>query len=239
MSRSGLGIKGRLVVPAPPALAALGVLGLVTVLVLPTVGADLPWETDPPPNATQLAVSGFAVLLLTAGCIWAIARSHGWTRPTALLTLAYLAGISAVKFVLSPASFHNEPDAELSEYLWLGVAVMVLYVAALVAVYRVVPRAEEGNWSPMWKPGAVAGVLAFALVTRYVAALVFGRDLGDYLGDVFRGGGLWLAALLAGSTLAAIEAFRRPDGANAFRAGVAIVVIYHGLWVVYMLRLFD
>ncbi len=226
-------------VPAPPALAALGVVGLVAVLALPSIAADLPWETDPEPNATQLAVTGFAVFLLTTGCVWAIARSQGWTRRTALLTLAYLAGITAVKFVLSPASFHNEPEAELAEYLWLGVGVMVLYIAALVVLYRLVPvtRAREG--SSAWKAGAVAGVLAFALASRYVAALVFGRDIGDYLGDVFRGGGIWLLVLLAGSTLAAIEAFARPDRASAFRAGVAIVVIYHGLWVAYMLRLFD
>ena len=55
-AHGGLRTNDRSVVPAPPALAALVALGLAAVLLLPALGADLPWETDPEPNATQLAV---------------------------------------------------------------------------------------------------------------------------------------------------------------------------------------
>ena len=235
----GLRTNDRFVVAAAPALGAFVVLGLVAVVVLPALGADLPWETDPEPNATQVALTAFGVLLLTAGYVWAVARSRGWGRRLALLTLGYLGGIAVAKFVLSPASFHNNPDAELSEYLWLGIGVMVLYVGALVVLYALVPRAAAGGWPGTWRAGAVAGVLVFALASRYVAALVFGRDVGDYLADVFRGGGLWLVALLVVSTLAAIEAFGHPFRASAFATGLCVVIVYHGLWVAYMFRLFD
>ena len=145
------------------------------------------------------------------------ARAGAWTTPAAALTFAYLAGIGIAKFVLSPASFHNEADAELSGYLVLGAGVMVLYLAALGTLYRLTERSGERDWPGAWVVGAVAGVLVFALASRYVVAIVLGRDLGDYLADVFRGGRVWLPVLLAGATVAAIGSFRHPQRATALR----------------------
>src|SRR5215210_6220490 len=93
-------------------LAALVLLGLAAVWALPSIGASLPWETDPEPNATQLATSAFGIVLLTAGFLWLVARASGWPTRPAALTFAYLAAIATVKFILSPASFHNTEDAE-------------------------------------------------------------------------------------------------------------------------------
>jgi hypothetical protein len=211
-------------------LAALVVLGLGAVWSLPSLGASLPWETDPEPNATQLATSAFGIVVLTAGCLWLVARATAWPTRPAALTFAYLAAIAVVKFILSPASFHNTEDAELATYLWLGLVVMVIYLIALAGLYRAAGRS---------KAVTLGAVLLFALASRYLAALVLGRDVGDYLGDVFGAGGLWLLALLGGAALAAVECFRQPRSALSFRAGAAVIVVYHGLWALYMLRLFD
>jgi hypothetical protein len=220
------GDRNRVLAP----LAALVVCGLGAVWALPSLGASLPWETDPEPNATQLATSAFGIVVLTAGFLWIVARATAWPTRPAALTFAYLAAIATVKFILSPASFHNTEDAELATYLWLGLVVMLIYLIALAGLYRAAGRP---------KVVTLAAALLFALASRYLAALVLGRDVGDYLGDVFGAGGLWLLALLGGAALAAVECFRQPRPALSFRTGVAVIVLYHGLWALYMLRLFD
>ena len=211
-------------------LAALVVLGVGAVWALPPLGASLPWETDPEPNATQLATSAFGIVVLTAGCLWMVARATAWPTRPAVLTFAYLGAIAVVKFILSPASFHNTEDAELATYLWLGLVVMLIYLIALAGLYRAAGRSTALT---------LGAVLAFAVATRYLAAVVLGRDVGDYLGDVFGAGGLWLLVLLGGAAFAAIECFRQPRSALSFRTGAAVIVVYHGLWALYMLRLFD
>jgi hypothetical protein len=211
-------------------IAALVLLGLAAVWALPSLGASLPWETDPEPNATQLATSAFGIVLLTAGSLWLVARATAWPTRPAALTFAYLAAIATVKFILSPASFHNTEDAKLATYLWLGLVVMVIYLVALSGLYRFAGRP---------KVVTLGAALVFAIATRYLAALVLGRDVGDYLGDVFGAGGLSLVALLGGAALAAVECFRQPRPALSFRTGAAVIVVYHGLWALYMLRLFD
>lgn len=135
-----------------------------------------------------------------------------------------------VKFILSPASFHNTEDTELPTYLWLGVVVMLIYLIALTGLYRAAGRS---------KAVTLAAVLVFAVTSRYLAALALGRDIDDYLGDVFGAGGLWLLALLGGGALAAVESFRQPRSELSFRTGAAVIVVYHALWALYMLRLFD
>lgn len=220
------GDRSRALAPLP----ALVILGLGAVWALPSLGASLPWETDPEPNASQLAASAFGIVVLTAGCLWMVARASAWPTRPAALTFAYLAAIATVKFILSPASFHNTEDAELSTYLWLGLVVMVLYLIALTGIYRMAGRS---------KAVTLGAVLVFAVASRYVAALVLGRDVGDYLGDVFGAGGLWLLVLLGGAALAAVECFRQPRPALSFRTGAAVIVVYHALWALYMLRLFD
>lgn len=236
---AGLTTSNRSVVPAPSALAAFAVLGLMTVALLPAVGARLPWETEPEPNVSQVALTALGVVLLTAAYVMVAAQTSAWARTPAVLTFAYLAGIAMAKFILSPASFRNAPDTDLSEYLWLGLAVMVLYLGGLTFLYWFAGRYRQRQWPWLSKVGAVLAVLAFAVVSRSFAALVLGRDVGDYLRDVFRGGGVWLLLLLAGSTVAAIEAFGHSERALAFRAGLAVIVVYHALWVPYMIRLFD
>ena len=216
--------------PLAGPVATLALLGLVAVWALPPLGAALPWETDPEPNATQLATTAFGIVVLTAGCLWMVARTTGWPVRPAALTFACLGSIAVVKFILSPASFHNTEDTELSTYLWLGLVVMVLYLIALAGMYRAAGRS---------KAVTLGAVLVFAVASRYLAALVLGRDVGDYLADVFGAGGLWLLALLGGAAFAAVQAFDRPRSGLSFRTAAAVIVVYHGLWALYMLRLFD
>ena len=80
-------------------------------------------------------------------------------------------------------------------------------------------------------------------------ALALGRAASDYLRDVFLGAGLWLPAMIGAAALAAVAAFDRAahppaglDPAASLRTtlavGLALLAVYQGLWVVYMLQLF-
>lgn len=90
----------------------------------------------------------------------------------------------------------------------------------------------------------------FALVSRFLASVMLGRATEDYLRTVFRGAGLWLPALVVVVALLAVEAFDRaahPVGQDAaavpllrtlLLTGLALIAAYHGLWALFMMRLF-
>ncbi len=197
-------------VPAPWALFAIALLGLVAVIQLPEMASLLPYGDRPEPNEAQLAVTALGLIALTAAYLyvaWNVARlSPAWAG----LTFAYNAAIVVAKFILSPAALHNAPGTTLAQHLWVGMAVLLLYAGGLAVVYAVALRNRSpGTWSWSSKAIVVVGLLAFALVSRYVVALALGRAASDYLRDVFLGAGLWLPAMIGAAALAAGAAFDR------------------------------
>lgn len=237
-------------VPAPWALVAIAVLGLAAVTELPELASRLPFGDRPEPNEAQLAITALGLIGLTAAYLyvaWNVVRlSPAWAG----FTFAYNAAIVVAKFILSPAALHNAPGTTLAQHVWVGMAVLVLYAAGLGAVFAVARRHRgPAPWSWSSKAVVVVGLLAFALVSRYVVALALGRAAADYLRDVFLGAGLWLPAMIGVAGLAAVEAFDRAahppagvDPAASLRTtlalGLALLAVYQGLWVVSMLRLF-
>ncbi len=242
--------SGPALLPAPWALAAVAFLGLVAVVQLPELASLLPYGDRPEPNEAQLAITALGLIALTAAYLyvaWNVARlSPAWSA----LTFAYLAAIVVAKFILSPAALHNAPGTTLAQHVWVGMAVLVLYVAGLGTVYAVAGRNRAPRtWSWTSKAILVVGLVAFALVSRYVVALALGRAVADYQRDVFLGAGLWLPAMIGAAALAAVAAFDTAghppaglDPAAALRTtlvvGLTLLAVYQGLWVVYMLQLF-
>ncbi|MGI9120862.1 MAG: hypothetical protein ACR2G7_12205 [Acidimicrobiales bacterium] len=237
-------------VVAPGALVACAALGLGAVLLLPEVAPVLPWGDRPEPNEVQLAVTSLGVLVVTALYLTAAQRTIGLSRSWLALAFAYNALIVVVKFILSPASFHNSPETTLAEHLWAGIVAMVLYVVALTAVYAVARRNQHPRrWAWPSKLGLVLALLVLALVSRYVTAVALGRAASEYLRDVFVSAGPWLPLLIVAASFLAVEAFDRaahPVGParpgatlrSSFGIGLGLVVAYHALWVVFMLRLY-
>jgi hypothetical protein len=246
-------VDARAFVPPGWALAAFVLLGLLAVHFVPGLASAFPRGDEPEPNPTQLALTALAVVVLTAAYLSVLNRpAAGWTVAALALVFGYNAGIVVLKFVLSPAAYHNSPDTTLGEYLWIGLGVMVIYGAGLLGVHAVARRNRApATWSWASKLTVVAGVLVFALLSRLVAAVILGRATEDYLRGVFRGGGWWLPAMVVGVTMLAVEAFDRAghavaDGDQAavrLRAallvGLTLIVLYHGLWVAFMVRLFG
>lgn len=175
----------------PGALVSFALLGLGAVLLLPELAPVLPGGDEPEPNEAQLAVTSLGLLLLSAACIFVVRRAAGLGVAWGVLAFGYNAAIVVVKFVLSPASYRNSPETALSEHLWVGIAVLLLYATALAAIYAVARRHQASRpWAWSSKVGLVLGLLLFAVVSRNVAAMVLGRTTSDYLEHVFTGAGL-------------------------------------------------
>ena len=123
-------------VPAPWALVAVALLGLVAVIQLPEMASLLPYGDRPEPNEAQLAITALGLIALTAAYLyvaWNVARlSPAWAG----LIFAYNAAIVVAKFILSPAALHNAPGTTLAQHVWVGMAVLLLYVAGLVSRLR-------------------------------------------------------------------------------------------------------
>jgi hypothetical protein len=226
--------------PAPAALTAIAAAGFAAVLVLPEIASALPRGDDPEPNATQLAVTSAAVLWLTGAYLYVAARRAGLGTAWLVLAFTYNAAIVMVKFILSPASFQHRSQTTLAGYIWVGLAVMLFYGAGLAAVFLTARRQRVGgSWSWASKAGLVVALVVFAMASRYVAAVALGQAASDYLDRASSGAGLWLPALIAGASLAAVAAFdRASDLQAALRIGLALIVVYHLLWALFMLRLF-
>jgi len=238
--RTALAGAGRTALPAPAALAAVALAGLAAVLLLPEVASALPRGGDPEPNATQLAVTSAVLVALTAAYLCAAAASAGLGTVWLAWAFAYNAVIIVVKFILSPASFRRNSQAGLAEYLGVGVTVMLLYIAAVIAIFLMARRQRaSGVWPWTAKAGLVVALLVFAMGSRYVAAVVLGEAAGDYLDHVFSGAGVWLPALIVAASVAAVAAFDlATDLRAALGTGIALIVLHHVLWVPFMLRLF-
>ncbi len=233
------------------AVCVLAVAGIVAVSVVPEVASVLPWGDRPEPNAAQLAATTVGIFLLTGAGLWWVANTSGLGSAWLALAFAYNTGIVVVKFIVSPAAYRESRHTTLAQYVWVGVAVMVLYAAGLGAVYLVARRNRAPRrWTWSSKVVVVLGLLAFALASRFLATVALEQAAADYLGHVFSGAGLWLPALIVGVSVLAVQAFdvaahpaaggdAAADLETTLVTGVALIAVYHALWALYMVRLFS
>jgi len=250
MDGPGSSVRASPLASAVQAGLALAVLGTVAVVAAPELAPALPWGDRPEPNPAQVALTTLAILALTAAGLWWVTRSLGSSPAWLGLAFAYNAGIALVKFVVSPAAYSNHRQTSLAQYLAVGVAVMALYAAGLVAVYRLARRHRTPLvWTWASKLPLVLGLLVFAMASRFLASVALDSAAAGYLGHVFSGAGLWLPALIVGVSVFAIQAFdaaAHPGAGNGvaqldatLAIGLGLVAVYHGLWALYMVRLFS
>ena len=218
------------------ALAGSIVLGVVAVLLLPEIAGDIPHPgTD---EQARYALTGLGVAAVTVTFVYALgAVRRGGLERAWQFTAAYGCGLAAVKFVLSPTAFRESTDVTLGSFVVSGVAVVPVYLGAIAFLYVLASR-RSGEWpvASKLRVAVLLGVLAVA--TRYVAALALGTG-SEYARDL-AGSGLVLPVVVALASMAVMEAFdrSRPSLRMALAEAVAIVVVHHALWVVYMYRLF-
>ena len=225
----------RVLFPALPSVWAVPLAllaGMGASALLPEAASALPGGDDPEPNAVQLALTAAGVLVAVALYLAGAAGGSGLDGRWLALTVGWAACLVTVKFVLSPAAFAPTGDTTLGEYVRVGLVVTVVYAAGLWALQAL------RSWP---RPVLVLGVVVFAGVSRYLAALVLGSSGADYLDSVFSGTG-WILYLVVGLAAAlAASSFDRAGEADgpALMWGLGLIAALHGLWVVFMYRLFG
>ena len=177
------------------ALAIFSLAGAVTVFILPHIAALS--GQGPVPNFYQLALTGIVLILLTSLLLGLAAKKLGFNYAWFLLALGYNALIIVIKFILSPQSLYGQ-TIELSNfgvsfdpnngmgYLFVGVAVSLIYIAVLGIIYAVFKKifaARMGNLKSFWKPRkktvivlAIIGVLAGIVAPSVMSALTRARE---------------------------------------------------------------
>lgn len=218
------------------ALTAFVALGAVAVLFLPDVVDDVPHPGRD--DQAGYALAGLGVAIATAAFVYAFAAAGTEALERATLpAIAYGTGLAIVKFVLSPVAFSKSPGVSLGEFVTSGLVVVPVYLAVIAFLYSLAAR-KAGEW-PFASKLRVALLLgALAVATRYAVSLVLGTA-SEYLRSL-PGTGLVLPVVATLAALAVMQAFdrSRPSVRAALFQAVAIVIVHHALWVVYLYRLF-
>lgn len=244
-------------------VAGFGAAGLLTTAMLMGDDVrDLAARTPVPPPSLLLGVGLVIAACTTAAVYWGVRTDLGLPVRTALYAVGYNALVVLAKFVLAPQGIYelNQrvtfetffPFDDLVGAVLAAVAVLLLYLAVFTLIYRhfrrqVAARRGRGSLTVL----IVAAVL-FA-VSVATGTVVFGVLLAatglEYVGYVFSSAASLLVGLaLAGATALVVLAFRdvrdrvRVVGDASvivafFWLGLFVLVLYHALWVVFILLL--
>lgn len=217
-------------------LTAFVALGAVAVLALPEIVDDVPHPGRD--DQAGYALTGLGMAIATATFVYALAATGREALERVWLpTIAYGTGLAIVKFVLSPIAFSKSSGVSIGEFVTSGLVVVPLYLAVVAFLYSIAAK-KRGEWplASKLRVAVLLGVLAVA--TRYTASLVLGTA-SEYLRSL-SGTGLVLPVVAALAALAVMAAFdrSRPSVRDALFQAVAILIVHHALWVVYMYRLF-
>jgi hypothetical protein len=212
------------------------------------------------PAVTTLLVTALCIGVLTIGALYlALTGDLGLPKTIALYIIGFNALVVLVKFVLSPEALYERSENGSLEVFFdlnrgfdaavVAVAVFALYAAALYVVYRICRRGLESRslgWKRVLGVGAVAAVL---LISTGSIVLVAAWGGLEYVGIVLSSGvSVLVAGALVGAIFLASAAFRASaaraellgDAAllvSVFWVALAFLVLYHVLWVVYILVL--
>lgn len=221
---------------ASAALAGFAALGAFAVLALPEIADDVPHPGRGDQASYALTALGVAIATSAFVYVSAAVRGGGLERAWAP-AVAYGSGLAIVKFILSPTAFSKSSGVSLGEFVASGVAVVPVYLGVIAFLYSAASGRPE-PWPPASKLRTAVLLGALAVASRYAVSLVLGTA-SEYVRSL-AGTGLVLPVVVALASLAVMEAFdrARPSTRTAAGEAVAIVLVQHALWVVYMYRLF-
>ena len=211
-------------------ILALALFGLAGSVVMVTVPRLFPGPGGP--GFAIFLVAGVTVIALTAGLFgYVYGLGMGFGGTVLVLAAGYNALIAAVKLGLAPAALYQANREEAFEasisdpnslwfFLGIGSGVLLLYLLVFGVMYRVFRRRFRRRSLPS------LSYLAYIFSTFGAAILL----------------ALILAAFLAYRTFEEVEkrAVRLGDAtllASFFWLGMALIVLYHVMWVVFLFTL--
>lgn len=242
-----------------PLVLALGMLSLAmtaTAVIAPQIALRTSSGSDP--NYAVIAGTGLTVILLSSLFLAYARRVLGLGLAWLALALLTNALVVAAKFILAPIALYQTtfvlgqwPDVTTPDFLrTLAVSLTLAYAAVIGVVYaylrrrvkRVLPEGERRRGR---RPLLVSLLRVLAFVLGGLLILGLGLELSWYGVDVATATGgaailVIVAALVTGSA-AAWEATRTSISLRnvtvlsaAFWLALAMILVYHAVWVVLM-----
>jgi hypothetical protein len=200
-------------------------------------------------HAFEYASAAAVICACSVAYLYLVWRNNSLAGGWLITMAAYNLVIILIKFVFSPTVF-SRGGTSLGQFIGIGLGVVLLYFAGLGVVALGVRRSSRHGIVPWrWKIGMVAAVGIIATVVRSLIGSLT-TATSHYLSSLFsRGGAILLVSLLLTATLA-VQAFEygskeARDGSgrdgNAVTLWTASVLLltYHALWVIFMVKLFT
>lgn len=233
-------------VPVPRMLGAFAGGCLLSVLAIPALGSLLTGD-EAGQGLPVLIVTWAAVAGLSGAYLFPVSGVLGFSRDWFRYGWGCLAALQLILFVAMPLSFRGR-DLGGTDYLVVGTASVILALLVFGQIAKAARRYLPPRGWPARAKLTMAGLAGFAgLLARLLTAAVLG---GDLLPAVFDEVGLLTiaAAGLSGYSLAeALDRSTRPprvaaEGraliAKTIRIGVALLVVLHLAWFLYLSRIF-
>lgn len=201
-------------------------------------------------QAFEFASAAAVIWACSVGYLYLVWRNNSLPGGWIIMMAAYNLMIIVIKFVFSPSVF-SRSGTSLGQFLGIGLGVGLLYFAGLGVVALGVRCSSRHGIVPWhWKIGLVAAVGIIATVVRSLIGVLTTPATSQYLSALFsRGGAILLFSLLLTATLA-VRAFEygskeardgsgRNGNAVTLRTASLLLLTYHALWVIFMVRLFP
>jgi hypothetical protein len=231
------------------ALAGFTVVAGSLVIIIPTYDLVryLSWiSTDQ--RRLKLGVTAYLVFVLTAALLWVARRALKLPLSWFLYALLFNGTIVFIKFISSPNTYGALTSNAL---IAPAVGVGLFYVLGLWGIYAFFDgkllkslhkTTKDTNELKLLFAAGLFVAINFLRIVIFSLPPFAKTATADYLTSTFRGGGLVLSVLLFLIIFGAVEAFDRTkhDKAtlrNAFLLGLAMLVIYHVLWAIFVRRL--
>lgn len=230
-------------------LSAFAAIGAGIVALIPTYSLTpyLSWVSMDE-RRLKLGVVAYLLFVLTALVLWVARKTLKLSTKWFLYVLLFNGLIIFVKFISSPNIYSN---LESNTLAFTAVGVGALYVLGLWLVYSfsqgkiLKSLSSAAKTSEETKFLFAAGLFVFI---NFLRIIIFSLPplaktaTANYLSSVFQGGGLILSVLIFLIILGAVEAFDQVKHNKAtlrstFILGVAMLVVYHILWAIFVNRL--
>jgi hypothetical protein len=228
------------------ALAGFIEAGICLVIIIPRsdFGRYAEWiGTDE--RRLKLGVTAYGLFTLTALLLWFARRVLKLPLSWFFYALLFNGLLIFIKFISSPNTYSDLANQTL---ILTALGVGLLYIAGVALIYlfsrgKILKSLSQKSKSSdeekyLFAAGLFVVINFFRLVIFSLPPLA-NTPTADYLSSIFQGGGLVLSIILFLIIVGAVQAFDRAKSkvaalGHTFVLAVSMIIIYHGLWVIFV-----